>query len=40
MVGFGGDEEVGPSDGFNVRSEGEERIRCWCLGVETEHLGE
>ena len=40
MVGFGGDEEVGPSDGLNVRSEGEDRIQCWCLGVETEHLGE
>ena len=40
MVGFGGDEEVEPSDGFNVGSERGERSQCWSLGVETEHLGE
>ena len=40
MVGLGGNEEVEPSDGFNVESERGERSRCWSLGVETEHLGE
>ena len=40
MVGFGGIEEVEPSDGFNVGSEGVDRSRCWSLGVETEHLGD
>ena len=40
MVGFGGDKEEEPSEELNVGPEGRERSRCWCLGVETEHLGE
>ena len=40
MVGFGGNEEVERSDGFNMGSERGARSRCWSLGVETEHLGE
>ena len=40
MVGFGGDKKEEPSDELNVGPEGRERSRCWCLGVETEHLGE
>ena len=43
MVGLGVDKKMEPSglcDGLNVGSEGRERNRCWCPGVETEHVGE
>ena len=43
MVGLGVDKEVKPNglhDGLNMESEGRERSWCWCLGTETEHLGE
>ena len=43
MVGSGIEKDMEPSrlcDGLNMGSEERERSRCWCLGVETEYLGE